>query len=434
MGEEESTEVQTWLSRVSPSTATNYQSWWNAWSKWLRVNGGEFKDMTPAELLKYQKNCSNGERYKILDVAQRYILSLQGRRASTKRNYYRMVRSFFSHNRAELPRDKNFKIKSEVPRVRGRLSIENVRDIALRSNSLYRAAILCMFQGALGLSEIEYWSKHGLADLKSQLKKNREIIKIHLPGRKRNRNEKPYITYIGGDAVDALKKYMTRRPNIGDDIFINQTGKPLKRITFWHYWRRNLESMGLIEKELVKKMKMVDGEEVEVEEGVTSSRYGYNPHEMRDLFRSQWEKSGASGSVAEYSMGHVVDALGYNKAAEDEAWAEGQYRKAEPWLNIISDPSTPYGYITDVDAVDKIRGQSSEITEMKHQMQTLQDQLQYMMQSSGGTGRVSPDEAHALALTEKYERPPDPELAEAERRDFNRWRAQRDKARKEATQ
>ena len=158
---------------------------------------------------------------------------------------------------------------------------------------------------------------------------------------------------------------MTQRPNIGDDIFINQTGKPLKRITFWHYWRRNLEAMGLIEKKLVKKKKMVDGEEVEVEEGVTSSRYGYNPHEMRDLFRSQWEKSGAAGSVAEYCMGHVVDSLGYNKAAEDEDWAEGQYRKAEPWLNIISDPSTPYGYITDVDAVDKIRAQDTEMEKLR---------------------------------------------------------------------
>lgn len=58
------------------------------------------------------------------------------------------------------------------------------------------------------------------------------------------------------------------------------------------------------------------------------------------MFRTRWEKSGASGAAAEFFLGHVVDPLEYNKAMRDSGYALDQYQIAEPWLNIVSSDPT----------------------------------------------------------------------------------------------
>lgn len=300
----------------------------------MAENGGKFKDMTPDEMIDYQKNCDNGTRYDILDVVQRYVLSLRGKAANTKRNYYRMVRSFFAHNRAELPNDKTFIIKSDIPKVKGNLTIENVRDLANRSKHAYKAVFLSMFQGGMGLEEFEYWNLHGYPNLVKQINEGKNIIRINQPGRKSAKNDRPYYTLIGGDAFEAIKDYLPHRPE-GTAIFYNQMGGQLLKGSVWHYWRRSIEAMGLIKKG---------------SKG-TANRYGLNPHEIRDLFRSQWEKSSAKGSVAEYMMGHQVDPLEYNKAFRDEGFTRREYKKALPLLQIMSS-GRPFGQVDEEEIED----------------------------------------------------------------------------------
>ena len=105
-------------------------------------------------------------------------------------------------------------------------------------------------------------------------------------------------------------------------IFVNQYGKPLTKRGVWVYWTRHLHRLGLI-----KRPENSNGRSI---------RYGKNPHELRDLFRSRWQKSGADSLAAEFFMGHVIDVNEYNKAFRDQAYAEYEYLKAEPWLNIVS--------------------------------------------------------------------------------------------------
>jgi len=47
--------------------------------------------------------------------------------------------------------------------------------------------------------------------------------------------------------------------------------------------------------------------------------------------------SGAAPAVAEFMMGHVVDPLGYNKFWRDPDYVAGEFLKAEPWLNVVSE-------------------------------------------------------------------------------------------------
>jgi len=93
---------------------------------------------------------------------------------------------------------------------------------------------------------------------------------------------------------------------------------------------------------------------------------GKNPHEMRDLFRSMWEKSPAKGSVAEFCMGHVIDPLEYNKAFRDDEWVRDQYLNAEPWLNIISS-GRPFGQVDK----DEVTGLNRRIYELQAQVERL---------------------------------------------------------------
>ncbi len=69
-------------------------------------------------------------------------------------------------------------------------------------------------------------------------------------------------------------------------------------------------------------------------------RTGKGLHELRDAFRTRYHKSLGDPLVAEFMMGHQVDPLGYNKAMDDIDYVKREYRKAEPWLNIISEDPT----------------------------------------------------------------------------------------------
>ena len=161
--------VAKWLLRLSPSSERVNLLYLRKFMKWVKENGGKFADMNPDELVKYQKEAGNSDRYDILDLVQGYILDIGGKtRTSTKRRAYSTVKSLFMHNRADLPPDGAFKIRGE-PKSVGTLTIEEIKNLYTASNPTYQAIIICLFQGGMGLAEFEYWSLNGLEDLKRQL-------------------------------------------------------------------------------------------------------------------------------------------------------------------------------------------------------------------------------------------------------------------------
>lgn len=353
--------VENWLGRLkqSPSHIKNARSQLNIFLKWLKENGGSFKDYTPDQLIEYQRNADNGHRFEILDLLQRHILTIKGRR-STKASRYAKVRSFFMHNRADLPTDRSFKIRGDLPKINGDLTLEEARKIILSSNPLYQAVFTCMFQGGMGAHELLYWSNNGLKKLEEDLKGSPQIIKVELPGRKGEENERPFYTFMGGDAIEGLKKYLVERPkDAGDAIFITRIREPINYFSLQSYWRDRLLRLGIGPKFSKK--------------GV---RTGKGSHELRDLFRTQWAKSPAKAEVGEFFMGHTIDPLEYNKSFRDEKFYHGEYSKALPYLQILSS-GRPFHQV-DEEEVESLRREVErlkQIQETRRESDAVMDRL-----------------------------------------------------------
>jgi len=357
------TSVEFWLSQLGELTARKDRSRFYQWMRWIKQSQTKFADFTPDQLIEFQKNTDNGNRYELLDAILKPWVTTKKARYNTKRRMYSTVRSFFAYNRAELPRDKTFRLRGDLPKVVGGLPPLEIKNMLLSSNNLYKAIFLSMYQGALGEAEFQYWNLNGWDETKKQLDIRQVPLRINLPGRKQYRNVRPYYTLIGSDAVDALRYYVDyERPDNAEGIFVTQKGKPVKPYTVYQYWRRHLRKLGLAPPK------------VPVEKGGLRNRTGKSPHELRDSFRTAWTKSGRAPEVAEYLMGHAGDPLGYDKAYRDEKWVQGEYMKAMPFLNVLTNDRA-FGKI-DEDEIEKLNARIQELEAGESsEMQTLTKRL-----------------------------------------------------------
>lgn len=352
------TNVEKWLSRFAVSTAESYKFHFERWMTWLAEHGGDLRTLSPGQLLEHQMEATGADRFVILDLLQQHVRDIPGR-YNYKMKPYTAVRSFFVHGRAELPRDKRFIMRAEKPPVVGTLTPEEVRRVILSSNPLYQAVFLCVLQGGMDEAGVVDWSGAGYPKLLDALDdagsapRKRRALRIDLPGRKKFRNRKPFYTYVGVDALDALGQWLKRRGTSPGPIFVNQYGDPLTEEAMRTYWTRKLKRLGLVEPG---------------EPGDKGARYGKNLHEVRDVFRSMWEKTPAKGSVAEFMMGHQIDPLEYNKAMRDESWTLGEYRKALPRLNILSSDRA-FGKVSMDTVEEMLEERDREIAALRRQVE-----------------------------------------------------------------
>ncbi len=328
--------VRLWLSRLRPSSAKTYIFQFNRFYKWMQTNKVELAKLNPDELVVLQSEATNSERFRILDILQRYIGENHAT-LSYKRKMYKSIRSFFLHNRAELPQDRSFNIRGDKPKTLGTLKIDEVKLIILASKPVYQAAFMCMIQGGMGGAEICYWGENGWTKLMEDLKGDPDLIEIDLPGRKTKKFEKPYYTLIGRDAIEALRKWLSQRPKDSPYIFTNQYDEAITPHALQIYWVRVGRRIGVIDP---------------IKRGAgRGHQTGKNLHELRDVFRSQWEKSPAKASVAEFLMGHIVDPLEYNKAHYDRKWVRKEYLNALPMLQIMSS-GRPFGQVEEDEIIN----------------------------------------------------------------------------------
>ncbi len=285
------------------------------------MGGGEFAGFMPDDLVDWQRK-HQGE-YELLDLVQRYIMGKEGT-YQYKARCYGAVRSFFLHNRCELPRDRAFSVKGTKAAVAGRLSVDEFKRVLAACNPLYRAVFLCMLQGGMGVGERLFFDEFGLKEIRRQMDRGDMPVRVELPGRKKLKNVKPYYTFLGGDAVDALKVWFLERPSeAGSRVFVTQFGWPLSYSAMQMYWEKKLSDLGLITR---------------LHNNDSGNRYGKNLHEIRDLFKTRWRVSGVDIELGDYFMGHDIDSLGYDKSPRDYPdYYRERYRDAMSWLNVLSE-------------------------------------------------------------------------------------------------
>jgi len=346
--------LQNWLGRIGENTRRDYEYTFNRFMIWKGENGEKFRDLSPDELIDHQRNCTNSDSYEILDLVQRWILSMKGLAYASKRSYYVCILSFFLHNRAELPKDKSFKIRGDKPRTPSNLRIEHIKQAILIANPMYGAMITCMLEGGMGISEVIEWSNNEWKNLRDQLDQGADIIKVELQGRKSLMNIRPYFTLIGGDALNLLKQYLgPELPEKREAIFLNQYGGPVNKTALKRFWMRHLIRLGIIEK---------------AKEGTKGTRYGYGLHELRENFRTLWSQSRANPDIGEFLMGHKLDEYGYNQVYRDYDYVVDEYRKALPYLDVLSGGFSPERNekIQELeDTVNKLIQQNIELKELQ---------------------------------------------------------------------
>ena len=343
--------VDKWLNSVGERTRAGYVWHMVAFMKWVEVNGGKFKAMSPDELVGYVLDGRTREVNEILDLKKGYLLTLTAR-AGHKRNANKAIMSFFTHNRAPLPRDDTLILRGDSPKVEGTLSPEDVKRVVMASNVLYQSAFLVMLGSGMGQNEFIGWSDTGLEELRAQ--SGADVVRVQLHGRKGDKNEYSYHTFIAGDALKALRRYLGERGTQPGPIFVNSHGEPLTQVALYRYWTRKLVRLG-----------------IKAAEGWT----GTNTHEMRDVYRTLWRRSGVPVEFGEFFMGHreSFDRYGYDKTSKDEDEMRKRYLEALPWLNLLSE-TKPFKLVRE-DEVSELRkqleaakaGQSSEVAELKRQ-------------------------------------------------------------------
>lgn len=341
--------VEKWKSRLSSETSINRLP--------ILLRFFKHVSVTPEEAVQWQ--LEHPRDYKFIDAAFNYLNSDVHLSKSTKRSRYYMIRGFFKRNRAPLPIDERPRFHSDRAPVHGSMSVDDLRKLLLSCNVTYRAIFLVMFQAGLGCEGLLHVNVNEADSVRRALTHTTQLIRLNLPGRKQNRNIHPYYSFIGSDAITALKRHLHAQSYMKDTVlFRTEKGPPVTRTSIENYFRSHVIQTGLVKRK-TPKCPECQGETVRkrqaqslkyicpnctrviapiLDKHVTGGiRYGKHPHELRDLFLTEWHRSGADLAAGNFMMGHSIDPLGYDKIMKDETYARSHYKRALPYLNILSE-------------------------------------------------------------------------------------------------
>ena len=317
--------VEFWLSRVGVNSRPVYRDALRLFLQWLNARA-DWRGVDAKALL--ERHRAAKDQYELLDLLQEYLSGLDRSRRG-KAIIYSSVRSFFMHNRSALPQDRSFKLHGSRPPSVPKLTLNHIIDVAKASNLRDRSIVLVKWQGLLDNERLAYVGKHASDQIVSQIREGVHPVRIDLPERKNN--ERPWHTFIGKDAVDALTAYFEQErgwPKKRKPIWLTIDKEPLTATAFKQLWMRLTRRVGLVPKR----------------RGSIGTRYGFGAHEMRDVAKSllhtNAKREGFDMDCAEFWLGHTVDAMGYDKFYNDQEYVRKQYLIAERYLNIISTPLT----------------------------------------------------------------------------------------------
>lgn len=332
--------VQKWFSNLSAGSVATYSEHFPPWMEWLRTQRG-FQGITPSQLLdrqfknKRKKPTKKNQtpEFEIVDLLKKWIGILPDR-YSTKVTKRATVESFFKRNRCQLPKDDTFTIHSDKEPTLDKLTFDHIKQIITAAHLRDKSHMLVRLHGVMDTSAVDYVNRNLGGHIVSEIQAGKDVICLDLPGRKRGKNVRRFYTFIGKDAIDALREYFDKEreggyPKLGEPIWLNKLGRPYAKSMYGDNYLKLLRMQGLIPQP----------------NGRLDSRFGMHLHEWRDQIithiHTNAKRHGFDMDVAKFLSGHTkgLDKNKYDKFMKDKPYVEEQYRIAEPFLNVVSEPN-----------------------------------------------------------------------------------------------
>jgi len=357
--------LQRWLNPITKnSTKWAYITAYRGYAEWtkktaselvdeayedLRRDPKEKRDIVLQRLKSFYTYLKNDYEIKSRGRGKHVVLK-KGLSDKAATLYISAIRSFYStfdiniklsgRNALPKPRVENKRVifkPEDVWKVKS--LVDNAR------NPRDRALVLFHFQGGLDVSTL---CSLDYGDVKEGLEKNEHPLKIE-PTRVKTSVE--FYTFIGKDAIDALKAYLADMRSRGVEftdktpLFLQEQGKSRLRT-------HNIQTM-------MKDLAVRAGFVTEENNGNSFNPLG--THSLRESFGSLMINSGVPDTIVDFWLGHDIGEMAKAYKTTQFESLKKMYLERESLISI-----TPK---TDVEEIkEKIRG---EIDEKNMQLQTL---------------------------------------------------------------
>lgn len=338
--------VQHWIDRLTtPETKNVFGQAFESFCIWSSKTPQQLLDMRRQDL----KNPDDG--FRTLELVQQFILHgeypdrRKGREGkvvkvaetskSRRELYLTAIKSFFAHNRLELPRDKTFRITEpdNVPQKETFMELDTARKIIGCLKEPYRGLATAALYGGLGRKEALSLNRMW-PGIEKQLRAQRDPVRIDFA--KRKSNPRPYFTFL---PAKLLTPYMGKEIPFGVYTKHSKT----KRL------RPMNESDLLVAWRFAKKRAGVEGKQTF--------------HMLRDLLVTSFYRIGADVITAQFLTGHGVDANQYLQITKSPERPEKEWNKYRQFLD---------GGISD-ETAQQIQDQAKQIADLKQEVAALRE-------------------------------------------------------------
>lgn len=429
--------VRRWLEarqRKSVATAEQYQHLLFHYWLWLKDKG--FADMQ-AVLDDFKEKKRQDREYEHNDMLKEYLLNdrMKLKSKSHREQVLSAIRSFYEFNRCALPREKiDLTVREfDRQRVREKLSLKpmTLRDLERLVSVMKvreQAMMLVMIQSGMGVGEFVHqfnicecrkeWLKHNghvcePVKVMEQLRERKFPIKIEIVGRKSN--PEPYYTFIGRDAIEALKRYLNYRAQLIRNAQkrmreLEEKERAGKSLLEWETralqnYRERLTKLTPEWKEgepifISNFLNPIQEANIQVAVRTAKKQTGltdreFTPHTCRDIFKTTCAHCGVNDTISEFFIGHKLDAMGYNRLHEMfPEDIEAEYLKAEPTLNILSHA----GMEVDKEAVERLK---QENVDLRQRVDMLTKVVRRLVSELDKKEGISFDEQIKMLMVEK---------------------------------
>jgi len=322
--------VGEFLGRYPPRTVREYGRTLCMFFKWLGQKGLTF---TPEEFIEKVRRGRRSLKNNKLRWGLRLVLQftrdnpdLAGKAWSYKYHRFNALRQFCAYNEAELTTVSRVFETHRAIKYRPRpVTVDDAKEILGCLQQRERAIIMVMLQSGMSIGDVlkkfNFMKDHVVGAIRA----GSERIRVDFDERKRNNFS--YFTFISGDAIQELRKWLGIRqvwlrgkPDPGA-IFITQEGKPFAVSNF------NASYVYALRKAKLKK-----------------GPYSCRSHLFRKFFKTESRppERGIDQRYVEFMLGHInsLDSSGgtYDRSPEVYAPAvEAEYAKLERYLNIYTE-------------------------------------------------------------------------------------------------